>query len=238
MARGHTLESVLRSVRLEAKRPADPLMNAGEKERLVHMVNRVQRALYLEHFWPFLTETMAFPLYAGQRFYDLPDVYDPDRLERLYYFEENRYLPLKRGISIQHYNQYDSFADERSDPPHRWDVVSNGGAEQVEIWPIPQTDNYRLIIRGLRRLKSVVADDDIVDLDSDLIALNCATELLTPSNKDEARVLATRAQSRLDRLKAAAEISSDPVVIASGSKDVSRRDRPLDIRYAPRGRRA
>lgn len=232
MARRRPLEDVLRLTRLEARRAANPSMNEAEKAKLVHLVNRVQDTLYMGHFWSFLQKRTPVVLYPGQRFYDIPSGYNLDRIETIYYKDDTNYLPLHRGISLDCYNTYDSFTDERSDPPERWDIVDNEGAEQLEIWPIPQTSGYQLFIQGLRTITPLVNDTDIVELDDFMIALYCASELLMDVDKEEAMAKLSRANQRRDLLIATSEVAADPIVISGGSRDDMRR--PIDIRYAPR----
>lgn len=235
MARRLALEEVLRKARLEARRAENASQAESSKARLIQMVTRVQNTLYLQHFWPFLTKRTPVTLNVGQRFYDIPEGYDLDRIEKIYYSDDARaYRPMCRGIDILHYNEYDSFQDERADPPMRWEIVDNDGAEQLEIWPIPQSAGYSLLIQGLRKIKTPVADADIVELDGDLVALYCAAELLASTDKDDSKTKFALAEKRLMQLIASSESASDPIVISGGSPVRRDRHAPPDIRYAPR----
>lgn len=234
MARKQPLEEVLRKVRLEARRAANPSLSESEKDKLVHLVNRVQRSLYLEHYWPFLQKREPVAMSAGQRFYDIPAGYDLERIETVFYKDTTVYCRLPRGIDMHHYNTHDSFTGERADPPMRWDIVDNGGDAQLEIWPIPDTGNYSLVIQGLRAISPLVNDGDLVELDDYMIALYCAAELLTNVDKEDAKVKLVRANELRDKLIASAEVAAEPIVVSGGDPYRHHR-RPADIRYAPRG---
>jgi hypothetical protein len=190
MARGSTLINLLTKFRSEAKVSSNPAHNNQVRDSQVNLLQRVQEWLWEDFTWPHLRVERTFPLEAGQRYFDVPEDLDIDRIEKIEIKDCGTWRRLDAGIDGCHYTAFDSALDERSWPVQRW-KISEGAAEegeQIEVWPIPDQDGDATTldgyvkVTGIRRLKPLVADGDRADLDDRLITLYAASEELAGSN--------------------------------------------------------
>jgi len=173
MARGTTLQNLLVMMQDELIINSSPSVGASYKPAMKRLIQRVQRRLYDDHDWSFLQEDHSKILAAGQRYYDFPTTIDMESVLTMFYKWGGEWIELDRGISLPHYNAYDSDADARSDPAMRWDVH---GEHQFEIWPVPASNGIEVRFTGVKKLPALVNDNDRAVLDDDLIVLFAAAE--------------------------------------------------------------
>lgn len=211
-------------LRAELSRSTDVSVGVGDLEILKEALQTQQKIIYDEHDWSFMRQVWpAIPLNAGQRYYDLNDGLNFDRIERAAVRIGGRPVDFHRGISFEHYAIFDSDADVRSGPAQRWDVRWTGTSEQIEVWPIPPDTNVtQMQFEGLRELRDLVDDDDVADLDDVLIVLYTAANVLQHAEAADAALKLKQAQARLARLKGRAAAGRSDIVLGSGSK----RDNP------------
>ena len=207
--RGTTLLELLTMVRSELGRSENPGTGASDVPEIKRKINRVYEGLYLKYDWPFLnTHFDKIPLAAGQRYYDFPDALDYDRVEAVFIWWNLKCDPIKRGITPDDYNTFDSTNDERSSLVMKWDVRHTGTREQCEVWPMPSDNtSQELQFVGLRKFARLVNNADRCRLDDNLVALFAAAAVT--KDKDEAAKLMAQGQDLLTDLRAAAR-SGEP----------------------------
>lgn len=201
MARGVTLGELVNGLRVAARYDSNPSLSTSLLPLMKQTLKDTQERLYDEFDWPFLKIRQDKTLAAGQRYYDIPSNLNLERILAVDVQHGGKWLPVERGISLEHYNARDSDGDEREDPVMRWDVTDTGSGEQVEVWPIPATDGALLRFSGIRKLGSLIANSDRADLDDQLIILYSAGELLGGAKNPVAQLKISQANKRKDTLQ-------------------------------------
>lgn len=225
MARNVQLVQLVEQLRQETGKSTVAGVGTDDLDSLKHILKRTQERLYDDYDWPHLTVRPTVQLAAGQRYYDLPSDLNYEQIAESYCWHTgNKPYPIDRGISVELYGIYDPTANERSDPAQRWDIVWTGLAEQIEVWPLPASNDDKLQFVGKRKLRALTADSDVCDLDDQLIVLHCAAELLARAGDKDAQVKAGLATARLNQLRGRTKGGThSPLIIGSGA-------------YAPRER--
>lgn len=191
MARGLSLGQLISDLRDELRRANSPSASPDDVASLRRTINHVYFTLYYAHDWTFL-KTM-FPkitLNAGQRFYDVPDGLDFERIVEMNVWWNALPTPVERGIGFADYAAYDPEANDRSSPMMKWDVRFTGDKEQIEVWPLPDSSAQALQFFGVYEHKRLVNDTDICRLDGELVVLYAAAELLPKDSPDKETKLA------------------------------------------------
>jgi len=217
MARGTQLLKLVEMLKAEIGSATSVAVGVDFRENLKQTLRRTQNFLFNDYGWPHLRMIVDKNLAAGQRYYDLPTEFDYARVERIVVWWGGSPLPLDRGINIEDYGSYDSAGDERADPPMKWDVRWTGTTEQLEVWPIPAstystTNKFRLQIQGLRKLRSLVNESDVADLDDDLIVMFAAAEYLARQKSADASAKLQIAQQFYRTLKGRATTGTETFV--------------------------
>lgn len=217
MARNTQLLKLLEMLRAETGKST--LVSAGldtvpaQKQKL----QRVQETLYDAYAWPFLRVFPDKTLSAGQRYYDAPTNLNFDRIEKVVIWNSGQPIPVERGISFEQYASYDSESGVRMDPVLRWDLRWNDTATQIEVWPIPASNNQRLQFQGIRPLRPLIANDDRADLDDQLIVLFAASELLSRQSSKDADKVEKAAQKRWQTVTGNTQSGAQPVIMGGGA---------------------
>lgn len=186
MARGATLLQLVSDLRDELRRANSPAAGPDDTGPLRRTINHVYETLYTSHNWPHL-ETF-FPkltMNAGQRYYDVPEGLDYERIIDVRVWWNGIPEPMERGIGFDDYQSYDSTAGVRSSPVLKWDVRFTGEREQIEFWPIPDSSIQSVQFVGLWAHQRLVNDTDICRLDSEVVVLYAAAELLPNDSPDK-----------------------------------------------------
>jgi hypothetical protein len=228
MARGTQLIQLVTQLRVETGRSDSVALGVDELPALKHLLKRTQENLYDRHpeGWAHLRTVFdRIPLLAGDRYYDFPDTLNFDRIEDVAVWDSSTPLSITRGIGFEEYAVYDSESDVRAEPACRWDIRWTGSEEQIEIWPVPSTNNQELQFIGTRKLRDLIENDDVCDLDDQLIVLFAAAELLVKSDKDLAARKLTLAEQRYALLTRNAAKHGQRYIMGSGPDNPSRRDR-------------
>lgn len=186
MARGVSLRQLISDLRDELRRANSPAAGVDDVASLRRTINHVYRVLYYTNDWPFLnTQFEPIPLVAGQRHYDFPEGLDPDRVLKATVKWSSDALPVERGISDADYNAYDSEDNERTSPIEKWDVRFTGDREQIEVWPLPDGTTQSLRFFGTYAMAELVNDTDKCRLESEVVVLYAAAELLPKDSPDK-----------------------------------------------------
>ena len=192
MARGTTLEQLIRMFRLEVGQSAQLAQGIQNKENIAQGLRRTQETLYYDFDWPFLRVYEYEQLQPGERVYTWPQNVKLEYVRQLYDQWGERWTPIGYGINFQLRNEYQP--GETSDPVLAWQEV---GPDQYEIIPTPSTSRYMAIV-GYRTLDPLVADTDKAVLDDNMIVLFYAAEFLQRNKMADAQAKLAQAQ----RLKA------------------------------------
>ena len=126
-----------------------------------------QVQLYWQFDWPQLKKVdKTTTTNQGQVFYDWPDDIDPDRLVNVAVEDTSSATPniwsLMEGIDWKH----DNYATPQ-DKPSRFER-----RDQLEIWPEPESNNYKIWIEYVKRLNAFTIDTDKATLDEDMVLLH------------------------------------------------------------------
>jgi hypothetical protein len=202
MARGTQFSALVTRVRNESGRASEVSLGTSDSEMLKSLVNRVYKTLYYRYDWPFLRT--VFPkkaIVAGSRYYDMPANLDVERVEQAKCWFNGIAYNLEKGIDIEDYNIWDPDNDERSDPILKWDYryVEEQSAEQIEVWPLPGSAQEMQFI-GIRRVTTLVNDQDTCLLDDDLVVLYAAAEVCAAEKREDKDIKAQAAKSHFDYL--------------------------------------
>lgn len=204
MARGTTLEKLLDLLRAECRLSLNPAHNNQVRDTQVKSLQRTQEWLWEDFDWPVLRVERFLPLQDGQRYYDAPEDMPVDRVQKIEVRHDQVYCPLSAGIDAPHYAAYDSELDQRNWPPQRWKIAEG---EQIEVWPIPNTDydavtlEGRMKLTGIKNLAPLVADSDRADIDDRLIVLFAAAEYLAATGAKDASLKIDKANKRYAKLR-------------------------------------
>jgi hypothetical protein len=203
MARGTQLLQLVTDLRAELGRSSSVAVGVDDLPSLKQTIRRTQETLYDEYDWPHLRTVFdRIPMQAGERFYDFPAELNFDKLEDVAVWYSGQPFEIERPIGFRDYAIYDSENNARCDPVLKWDIRWRGTKEQIEVWPIPaSTNQVGLQFIGIRKLRPMVGDQDVADLDDQLIILYAAAELLARQKSADAPIKADLAKARFQRLK-------------------------------------
>ena len=115
MSRGTTLVKLLDDLRAECRISLNPAHNRQQRDVQVKMLQRKQEWLWNDFAWPHLRVERFIDLQAGQRYYDMPDDLDLERISKIEARQDSVYLPLEWGIGAHQYALYDSELGVRAD---------------------------------------------------------------------------------------------------------------------------
>jgi hypothetical protein len=198
MARNRTLQELLFDLRAELGMATDSTVGQSENPALKVLLRRTREILYDDYDWPHLTgQWFDTTLSAGQRYYTFPSGLNYERAVEAWTQWGNEWLKLEAGFGPDTYNERDSGADERNDPPQRWRVYSG---TQFEVWPLPATSGNTVRFIGTTALGAFEADSDTCELDGTMVVLFAAAERL--AGKDKGEAMAAAAARRLAQVKA------------------------------------
>lgn len=242
MPRGVTLEQLIYNLRTEVGMSTNPAVSRSTRSRFISILNRVQRRLYADFDWPFLAISRDIQLEAGARYYDFPADIDIDRAVRFEVKHGGTWQKVGYGITDKHLNEFDSDTDVRQDPVYRWDfyLEDDSNEPQIHVWPIPATDGVvstlegHLRVHGTQSLSEMVDDADVCMIDSDLIVLYAAAEILTKMKSADASAKLENANTLYTKLKGRAT-PSEPFKIGGdtfGMEKGGRREIELRVAYA------
>jgi len=156
-----------------------------------------QVQLYWQFDWPQLKKVDKTTVTnQGQVFYDWPDDIDPDRLVNVAMEDTSSATPniwsLIEGIDWKH----DNYATPQ-DQPSRFER-----RDQLEIWPQPDSNNYKIWIEYVKRLNAFTIDTDKATLDEDMILLHALASAKAHYRHKDAEIYGGQILALLGRLKA------------------------------------
>lgn len=228
--RNSTLDQMVEALRNEARLSTDSSRGVESRPWLVQLINRWYETLWNDYDWQHLNllrEDSTVALQAGLRYYDIPETVDVDSISKVFLRFGNGWSEIDYGIDHSHYSERDSDNDERADPVQRWTVRDMA---QIEVWPIPASNDCALGFEGKRKFARLTKGDDRCLLDDNLIVLFAAAEVLAAHKQADAQKKEQAASAVLTRLRAKAS-SKARVRMGLGEASNSRQQ-PGEIRVA------
>lgn len=201
MAVGTQFSVLVTRLRAALRRSTSVSVGVDDLDSLKETLNHHYDLLYAQNDWPHLNKVFDLPLEAGERYYDLPTGLEPNRITGADVDWGGIRHPIQQGIGVEEMQAYDSDIDERSEPTLRYDFRWTGTSTQIEVWPIPSTDDQTLRFRGTQAILTLVADDDVCLLDDTLVVLYAAAELAAGAGAKDADFKAQAAREHLQKLK-------------------------------------
>ena len=204
MARGKSLLDVLNKTRAVARISLNAAHNLTARDTQVIMLQQEQERLWEDFDWPHLRVQRYITLQAGQYLYDPPEDLDFDRIEKVEVNYAGLWYRLGAGITPDDYFLYDPKLDQRSWPARRVQVAEN---DQIEIWPMPDTNGDPttqegvLRLTGIRKLNPFVEDSDTADLDDRLLSLFVGGAILAATGAKDAQLKIQMANKLYARLR-------------------------------------
>lgn len=227
MARNTQLLQLVSMLRAEAGHSTSVSAGVDNLPSLKQGIRRTQELLYDDFDWPFLRIQPTIPLLAGERYYDLPSDMNMERIEDVGVWYNGDLRMIQRGIGFAHYNEVNSIDGERQSPVEAYDIRWTGTVEQIEVWPIPDSNGQTLQLKGIRKLRALVADADVADLDDQLIVLTEAANMLARAKSEDAPLKRQAAAARLLQLKGRTKGNSEPFIMGGGTNQAPQRGRTV-----------
>jgi len=222
MSRGTQLIQLLSMLRAEAGQSMKVSVGVDAEGGFKHLLARTQESLYDDYDWPFMRVLPTKALSAGQRYYDLPADLNMERIESVVVWDSGSPCPLTRGIDWPDYAQHNSDGGERADPALKWDIRHTGTKEQIEIWPVPASNDMTLQFKGIKKLNPLIANDDTAELDDLMITLFAASEILARQKSEDAGAKLAAAKDRRAIMRGRTKGGSATVVMNGGEQQSQR----------------
>lgn len=219
MTIGVQFSELVINLRAETRRSSDVSVSSDDLDTLKRSLNGVYRTLAVNHEWPHLRHVFdKIPFAAGQRFYDLPVGFDPDRVFESAVWIGSVNSPIKKGITLSDYSFLDPANDQRADPALAWDTAfdTTSGSVQIEFWPIPSTNNYSAQFSGYYVPPRLVNDTDPCLLDDELVLLFSSARMLKSQKAEDADMKLSEAQAYLLKLQQRPKANARPVQVGLG----------------------
>lgn len=200
---GVALSELRRLLRAEVGQSLNPAQGVNAQGEYDLALARQQQELWEAYEWPHLGYHVDLPLSSGQTLYDYSPEMSFEAINSAYVLVNGRYEKVRYGIKPEHDNTYTT----RSWPVVRWAnavKITTGKvvpAGQFRVLPEP-SQNGTLRFYGQAKCNALVADADICVLDSTLITLFAAAEILAARKAEHAPVKLQKAQQYLRRLLA------------------------------------
>jgi hypothetical protein len=192
-----TLDELVTAVRAEIGDSTDMAMGVDALPGIRQMLKRIQETYFEDFDWPHLKIFREEEILAGQNIYTFNSDIDSRRIYGAWVRDNDTWTDLKYGITPDLYNSSDPEEGETETVPLRWDFTENN---QFEIWPVP-SDATRIRFRVMKQLAPLVASTDACELDSNLLILTAAAELLARAKSADAQLKLSIATSHYNRLK-------------------------------------
>lgn len=198
------LGATLADMRLELLAETGQSLNVAQTVNAVghynHALKRTQEEQWRCFAWPHLRLFKDVTLQAGQRYYAYPPGLPFDAIDRIWRKEGDEFFPIEYGITPLNYTAMGG-EDRRAWPLERWRNVpvydettqQTNPCAEFEVWPTPDM-NGTIRVEGQAPLNPLVSDADKCVIDSTLIVLYAAAELLASAKSEAASLKLQKAQ--------------------------------------------
>lgn len=218
---GVQLSQLRRLLRAETGQTLNVAQGSNAQGLYDIMLERTQQELWESYEWPHLRFTVDMPLATGQRYYSYPAGITFESVNRVWCQDGQQWLPVKYGIDVPDYGA-NGGEDARAFPVRHWsnrvEIVSGKvvPAGKIEVLPVPSKDG---VLRFVAQAKpnALQADADICVLDSTLIVLYAAAEILAAQKAENAGLKLQKAQQYLRRLFANQSADKREITVLGGA---------------------
>ena len=202
---GVTLLNLRRDLRAETGQSLNPAQGVQSQETQDNQLDRQQRELWEQYEWPHLRYWVDVPAAQGQNIYDYPGSMPFDQVNRIYFAASgtDSWKPLLYGLRA-----FDLRPNMQAGNPVRWgnkvSVDGDGKTDpigKVELLPVPNAGGT-LRFEGQAPCNPLVADEDKCIIDSKVIVLFAAAEILATNKAEVAPLKLQKANQYLRRLLA------------------------------------
>lgn len=204
MARGTTLANLRQMLKAEIGAGLDESVQGAGDAALNLLLANQQKWLLGQLGFVLGKVRVDLELTAGTRYYTFPETtIDIDRVDPevwVTWDEDSIRRRVEFGITQEHFQAWDSEADEKLDWVRRWDLVNVNGTLKLEVWPIPQSDQT-LKFSGYMPLPRLTQEADVCAVDDLVLVLFTAAEWLARDKKSDATAKLSKAQALLTSLK-------------------------------------
>lgn len=199
---GVKLIDLRRDLRAETGQSLNITQGVQSQATQDNQLNRQQMELWDAWTWPHLMYWVDKPYSAGQDIYDYPADMPFDQINRIMISDGGigSWQPLSYGL-----HAFDTGPTSAPGTPQRWGnqvSVVNGKTDptgKIMLVPIP-TGSGTMRFEGQAPCNPLVADDDVCVLDSKVIVLFAAAEILAFQKVEAAALKLTKAQNYLRKL--------------------------------------
>ncbi len=204
----------------------------ADDQTLYRLLDNEQKRLAADFDWAFLDKYTDVAAGVGSRNLTLPTdiVFErPVRVERKFNL---LWQDIEHGITDADYNISDSDLARTMDPIRKWRLKSDGTT--FEVWPIPSTAQT-VRFHGQRTITSLQTagaydPTKTLDLDDLLVVLFVAANRLARAKQADAQIMLTRANDRLQMLRASGPpITQREVILGGNQSDASQRRRNVGL---------
>lgn len=154
-------------------------------------IRSAQEQLYSQFDFVELKEVYERTTGENQSLYDYPPNCNVERINGIWVVWSGQYIQLKEGI----------------DPKMRTYASGNVPARferraQIELWPVPNTNEYKLRFEYIRTLDPLTADGHRTTIPSELVYLHALSNCKAHYRQPDAQTYATQLDALLLRIKA------------------------------------
>jgi hypothetical protein len=160
------------------------------------MLNRVERAMLLEHEWPTLHFEEDIIVLADEQFVDMPNNIKFTMIESVHVAYGSEWYLVTSGIGASERTIYND--TQRAIPISRYEATANQ-PNRLKIWPIGE-QNQTLKIEGMKSVGAMVNETDECTLDGDALVLTVAAQILGRENKADAELALTAANKIINNV--------------------------------------
>lgn len=201
-----TLSNCVRALRAETGHSLSTVQGQNSVDTLKYLLGRNQYDLWLNNLFPPLKAYYRVQMVPGQIDYAYPahptyTALGPAAFELIRRVEAGMLgqppvaiIPF--GIPPENVQIGGSTPAIVADPPQYWDVSQASGSE-FQVWPTPATNNYWLRMMWQLPLAPFIADGDMSTLDSTVVVLFTAAEILARVKAEDAALKLKKAQVAL-----------------------------------------
>jgi hypothetical protein len=196
-----TLLNMVRNLRAECGHALSVAQGQNQVDTLKYILQRTQIELWTTFVWPDLKIRANVTTIAGTYLYSFPATMGFDQIREAWYALPTAVEWYTVGYGISEAMIMGNNANSQSgDPVQYWDINNDTSPSKVRVWPTPTTSSAVVRFLGNKPLAVLVADTDVSTLDSTLLTMFAAAELLARAKSEDAAMKLQKAQRYLTKL--------------------------------------
>jgi hypothetical protein len=155
------------------------------------MIRSAQFQLYQQFEWLELKKVVERTTGTEQQFYDYPADCEPENIVSISIGYSGRMTTLMEGISNT------DLGFDIGGEPRKYER-----RDQIELWPVPQTNAYTLRIEYIKSLNALNNNDDRTTINSEMVFLHALTNAKAHYRQPDAESYSSQLDALLAKLKA------------------------------------